>query len=261
MVNYQQFLHIALEHDYYANGQCADFVIVPDDVTQKIIKAHRLLVRAFSHGITVLAPVNDPVKNKKVMIPVDPGTILTFRMLLHNDRFYSYTAGVDAYAQKGLPVFEPGKNGELALRHWEKSILDVFGIIRLAAGDKPGTFRYGFSAKKYRWNYILVTDDEPFDAFSVQHDRTLAGEKKIDFLAPVGLRDDKVRQLCPQVLADFPKAGKLLIQSKEDIPAFQNARRNIRLRKGDLVLVEHLANPQPDDNGLKVIKYLKNQKN
>ena len=256
-MSYQQFLHIALEHAYYANGQCPDFVVVPDEDTQKVIRAHRLLVKAFSHGITVLAPAKD----KKVMISLDPGMVLTFRMLLHNDRFYSWTAEVDTYAQKGIPVFEPGKNGALSLKRWEKNIPGVFGLIRLTAGDRSNTLRYRFSAKQYRWRYVVVTDDEPPDAFTVQHDRALPGEKKIEFLAPVNLQEDKIRQLCPQVLTDFPKANKLLIQSKEEVPACEHARKNIRLRKGDLVLVEHLANPQPDDNGLKVIKHLKNQKN
>lgn len=254
-MSYQQVLHISLEHAYYASGQCPDFVIVPDEDTQKIIKAHRLLVKAFSHGITVLAPTKD----KKIIIPVDPAAILTFRMLLHNDRFYSWTADVDTYAQKGVPVFEPGKNDLLSLKRWEKNIPGVFGLIRLTVGAKRNKFRYRFNAKQYRWRYVVVTDDEPLDAFTVQHD--LLGEKKIEFLAPVNLLEDKLRQLCPQVLTDFPQASKLLIQSKGDVPACEHARKNIRLRKGDLVLVEHLANPQPDDNGLKVIKYLKNQKN
>lgn len=255
-MSYQQFLHIVLEHTYYANGQCPDFVIVPDEDTQKIIKAHRLLVKAFAHGITVLAPTRD----KEIMILLDPGVILTFRMLLHNDRFYSWTADVDTYAQKGIPVFEPENSDALSLKRWEKNIPGVFGLIRLTASARRKTLRYRFNAKQYHWRYVVITDDETPDAFAVQHDPALPGEKKIEFLAPVNIQEDKIRQLCPQVLTDFPQANKLLIQSKEDVPACQNARKNIRLRKGDLVLIEHLANPQPDDNGLKVIQYLKNQK-
>jgi hypothetical protein len=257
-VNYQPLFHIAIEHDYYADKQCSDFLILPDEAGERVMNTHRLLIRTFASGISVLAPL----VNEKMVFPVDPSVVFTFRMVLQNEAFHLYTDSSGIYAREETPVFENGKTAELAVKRWDKKIPDVFGLIKIGAvGTMGPTFTYRFAAKKIRWKYLLITDEDPSQVFTIQQGRVSSGETKINFLAPVKMQADDAVARHPQLQGDFLSASKLLIQSKEDVPAYQQARRNIQLKKGEMVLVEHLSNPGPDENGLKVIKYLKNQKN
>jgi hypothetical protein len=254
------FFHMAIKHPYYADMRCPDFEIIPHDKCKSLIQSCRLGLTSYSNGISVWIPVENG--NPAMAIPQD--VTFSFFLFLKNVGFSRITemapvAGTRVYSRmKGTDVlkFEEQAAG--------LAPADAFGVVTVTGitftEDAP-VFNVLFEARKMKWRYLLVSDETSLDGFTIEQTRTGKDGKKIEFKAP-RLTNQKMDDAMLKVIdQDYPGAGKAFIESKEPVACLQYGRKNIQLTKDKIVLVDHLPNPRPEDDGVKVIKYFKKIKN
>ena len=87
MTYYQDVFALRLRHDFYADGKCADFMIVPLGAARRFFTARRLIVRAEDVGLRVFAPTRDG----KLIVPLDGVPALLFGLKPTNTELGLYT--------------------------------------------------------------------------------------------------------------------------------------------------------------------------
>jgi len=259
-MKYQPFFHIALKHAYYNDEGCTDFLIAPDVKGEKVLRENRLLLNSFATGLSVLASS----ESGKSLTEIANDITFSFQLTLRNSKFHHFTelATIDSSllytnTSKGydLQVSKEASGNQLES--------GVFGLIKLkniAFKKEAPTFSLLFESKKIYWKYVVVTDEDSPDTFRIEQAGTRDEDSKIEFKTPVALGGNLDGSILNLLNQDYPQAKKIVIQSTTPITFFKGGRRNIQLKKDNLVLVEHLPNPRPEEGGIKVIKYLKNQK-
>lgn len=253
-MKYVPLFHISLRHAYYEDNCCPDIVIKADASGMRTLNKHRLSVISNIDGITVLAPFENGVP----VTEVSKEEVFSFVMILQNKRFFHYT---DMTKAGRAGVYEnKGRGLELKLNTDLPGNLSagVFGTIRLSNISSKETgreFYVQFSPRAVTWKYVLITDEVDAGAFSIEH----AGlqDTKLEFKPAVKMKTGNTDVLLKLLEQDYPEANKLLLESRSEIPFLRTGRKNIQLKKDNLVLVDHLPNPRPEEGGIKVIKLFK----
>lgn len=252
-MKYHPLFHISLNHTYYPDLGCSDFLLTPDAKGEKIIRENRLLLNYFTNGLSVLTATDKLITD----------IVFSFQLRLRNSNFHHFT---ELPAIDTPLVYVNSSKGYNLQANTENSAPQLptgaFGLIILnnvASYKEAPTFSLSFESKKVYWKYIVVTDED-VDALRIEQAGTMDKDLKIEFKSSslsIGNVDNSLLTLLDQ---DYPHAKTAIIQSTKPVAFFKGGRRNIQLKKDNLVLVEHLPNPRPEEGGIKVIKYLKNQK-
>jgi hypothetical protein len=256
-MRYQPVFHIVVKHSYYPDKNCPDFLITPDVKGEKAIRENRLLLNAYATGLSVLVPT----EGDKPVIEMAADTAFSFQLTLLNPNFHHFTElpGARQYTNtsKGYDLQVSNKKSK------DQLVPGAFAFITLkniTFRKKAPTFSLLFESKKIYWKYVVVTDEDTPDNFSIEQGSSAGKDAKIEFKAPVmppGGIDSSLLNLLEQ---EYPQAKKVIIESRKPIAFFKSGRKNIQLKKDNLVLVDHLPNPRPEEGCIKVIKYFKNQK-
>ena len=87
-MKYVSLFSVSVRHSYYTKGKCPDFVMEPTRATQRLLNNHRLIFKTEPFGLRVLVPVT---AQQTPLIPLMPGTTLTFQMRLTSPGFPLFT--------------------------------------------------------------------------------------------------------------------------------------------------------------------------
>jgi hypothetical protein len=79
---------VTLQHDYYADGRCSDFELVPSEATAKALKGAAILTKTIGNTLILLVKLND-TEATYIDLPADMK--LTFYLQLNNTSFVNYT--------------------------------------------------------------------------------------------------------------------------------------------------------------------------
>ena len=255
-MRYAPLFHIIIEHDYYEDRRCPDFELTPDEAGLKTMRGHQLLFKRSAYGISVLCPLSFD----KPLIDIS-SAVFTFDLVLRQPEFYQYT-DLATQATGSIHVFVNTSTGdELKQQGQTEGPLSVFGKIRLQKiayqADSEKTFVLRFKTKKERWKYVLVTDDPAPDRFNITQSRAVQKDEPLRFKDPVDVKDKVSAHVLELLQRDVPDASKVVTESSEEVPCFQYGRKNLQLKKDNLVLIEQLPSPGLHEGGIKVIKYFK----
>lgn len=79
---------VTLQHDYYADGRCNDFELVPSEATARALKGAAILTKTIGNTLILLVKL-DETEATYIDLPADMK--LTFYLQLNNTSFINYT--------------------------------------------------------------------------------------------------------------------------------------------------------------------------
>jgi len=271
-MKYQEVLNIGIFNGYYASGYCPDFNLWPTPTCERLLKGHRLVAKPRSNGIAIMAPLY----NGTFFINIAPGTVFSFYLKLNDPTFYNFTdlgflpAGSRAlYSNQSLA--SGGTSHDLPFAEMpapEAALLPkgLFGRVDIGhtqdlplQPDKTMAYAVRFNAKAMTWKYYIVSN-----MVNGQNNFTVTDESPDRASSPIGFTevvelnkaapaDDTARQLVKL----YPNATHLRIDSAQALAYSEAGRKDIKLRRGEQILVEHLPNPEADNNAVKILKFIK----
>lgn len=99
-MKYRQLYSLTIRHEYYPNGKCPDFTLIPTPECERVIRDFRLLVKYFPFGLKVLTPLKeievagqDGSKTKKIVpfLDIPESVKFSFWMKSDNPDFGAFT--------------------------------------------------------------------------------------------------------------------------------------------------------------------------
>ncbi|MDD1606920.1 MAG: hypothetical protein LUQ28_01375 [Methylococcaceae bacterium] len=232
-MKYEQLLSISLKHSYYRDGLCPDFTVIPQKVTETMLRNHRCVVKPKVNGINIYIPTDEA---KIPIIKFTNGTQLSFNLRLKNPEFSLYTD----FSQ--LP-----SNGNFQLVDTKQDQwfgTDVFATINIQRDfnkidESASTIELAFFTKQVRWVYYLVTnqgnnDNDFLITFSGQ------GSPSFTWKQITIAESDKISSLLAN---EYPKMRRLCFVSEQDIPCGESGLKNIQLSFGQNKIFENLPSP------------------
>jgi hypothetical protein len=89
-LNYKTLFKIELLHDYYADGKCNDFTLLPSSDCEELLRAQGMIIQqATGNSLTVMT--REGFTPGTCFIPVNKSSIFRFYMKLKPGRFINYT--------------------------------------------------------------------------------------------------------------------------------------------------------------------------
>jgi len=89
-LNYKTIFNIELLHDYYANGKCSDFNLVPSPDCEELLRAQGMIVQQISDN-SLIVMAREGFSANTCFIPLNKSSVLRFYMKLKPGRFINYT--------------------------------------------------------------------------------------------------------------------------------------------------------------------------
>ena len=272
-MKYQEVSNIGIYNSYYQEGYCTDFELWPTEACQKLLKGHRMVAKPRSNGVAIIAPQ----QNNAFFIEVAQGTVFSFYLKLADAEFYNFTdlaflnAGTKALYSNQAIASGGSTEHELpfaALSDAEAATLrpGLFGRVDVASTaalpfspDATYSYTINFQAKAMVWKYYIVSNlVNGQNNFTVTDESPQRAGQPISFTDVVQLdkkapADDTAKQLNKL----YPGATHLRIDSAQPLAYSEAGRKDIKLRRGEQVLVEHLPNPEAANNAIKILKFIK----
>jgi hypothetical protein len=279
-----------LNHAYYADGRCPDFVVEPTPETRRLLNIYRCIAKPHASGIRVLAATAD---DGSLFIQPAKGITFVFQLILQNPMFPLFTdlpqgnelaprlytnqgrvslarASRSAAAAKPIPLTAATRQIVTMLRKQSGSFADVeisYGDAAPNTAPGPATFQINFAARKVRWKYYLVTDPGA-DTFQIQDrdkNAPLAFNRPIQLSARAAAQD----RVATTLAAQYPGMRLLSILTARAVSCQEQARQSLQLLVGPRLALEGLPNPSlrnhvlesaPDKSYLfHVLKYTTNR--
>lgn len=256
-MKYLPLFSVNVKHDYYADGECPDFSIIPSNDTTTLLKNQRGLVKYHPSGIRVLLAMDE---QQAPIIPLAKETTFTFLLRLQNADFPLFT-DLSTLPHNATPVYT---NTGATLDDGVTKLL----LTMLAGGREAGIFaqvaiRYAFNqaipgpqlfelrftALQAHWLYYFVTDLRN-DSGGFHITDTLAPSTTVPTLlfTEENRRDlkrtpDAADAIASALLEQYPDLTLLRFASDQSVPCRWAARKGIQLRIAESPVVEHLPAP------------------
>lgn len=166
-MKYLLLFSLHIQHAYYSDAVCPDFVLTPMDDTKKLLRNHRCVTKYFTNGVHIYL---ESTEQNEPLISLDNGTPFNFQVQLTNPDFPLFTDLTD-FDLGSPPVF--GNFEEKNEQPYELTILPdpsstaakAFAFVKIqyqeswiSPDNAPPIFTLSFQAKESRWHYYLLTD-------------------------------------------------------------------------------------------------------
>jgi hypothetical protein len=140
---YKTLFEVVIDHEYYDDNSCNDFIIKPLPETIRLLSRFRLLLRNEINGFRILYQIADV--NNKPFLELDEGMTFNFSMHLKNLAFYNFTEL--SYPSKN-EIFQFKNSTSVKTDENETSIdfkieTESESVIQI----RPKIFHYGFTSK------------------------------------------------------------------------------------------------------------------
>jgi hypothetical protein len=262
-------LELSIEHSYYADGCCPDFLLTAAPETCRLLRNLRGVLKSRADGVSVVVPVD---KQSQPFISLPKDATFTFQLALRNPDFSLFTEFTD-------PVFKMTPPNSFKWRYPVESEREsaLFGLVDIPASfpqfsENPTAFTVEFTAKQLHWCYYFVTDLNAngrefaiVDADQSSPPVTFAKDNR----TALDLQPDPNDPVAALLARQYPDISYWRFVSTAPLP-YQQRPRNLQLRLGDSNLIDHLPNPSVRNysriavNGnlqdalYQVVKYLSN---
>jgi hypothetical protein len=256
-MRYQLLFQVQGEHGYYPDNRCAGLRWLPDGPTQQNLARYRLQWRELPDGGAVWIPMGS---GSEPLVPLAPGEPFRFELEPRESAFYQFTAGPppgkklvfsnsqNTGASTGLAMREEDSQGA-----WGE--VEIINNASLTLGKR---YAFSLSPSSATWRLYIVYDGQTYPdpgKFSVED-----GSQESPALSfPNNLRRSLTRQPDPNDPVGIRLMGLvggrhlLRMASNAPVTLRQKVRKNIRLKYGNGVLVNHLPNPAPAEQGVRIV--------
>ena len=89
-LNYKTIFNIEILHDYYANGKCSDFTLLPSADCEELLRAQGMIVHQAADNLLVVM-AREGTAADTCFIPLNKTSVFRFYMKLKPGRFINYT--------------------------------------------------------------------------------------------------------------------------------------------------------------------------
>ncbi|GAA4274019.1 hypothetical protein U6A24_01230 [Aquimarina gracilis] len=256
-MKYHEFFHIEIIHPYFS-GLPKDLVLVPDNETKKRLNNLGCILRIDVGKIKVLAPID---QESNVFPVLGENDVFTFYIYPTSERIQEIT-DFSAIKKKNMISFtnlgQPVGNSELMSTQIEqKGVFQGFPSIAniVIAGNKIDTdiigesarFKAIFKVKSIKWKYYFVSESQDSDV------KLESRNEQIHF-NEINIDQNTSDQIITSLQLNFPNSHIRAFESKEAIPYSSKPLKNIKLIQNGDVLINHLSNPQEQQQGIQIIK-------
>ncbi|MDQ2751607.1 MAG: hypothetical protein M3R72_01125, partial [Bacteroidota bacterium] len=101
-INYNLLFSVELLHQFFANGKCNDFTIVPSTQTRADLQGYKIVAKP--NGNILYAGIATDAGGNAFIVPAD-GAKFTFYLQLNNPLFYNYTNLPSSFPQNSVYYF------------------------------------------------------------------------------------------------------------------------------------------------------------
>jgi len=258
-MKYLPLFTLYLNHAYYADRRCPDFLVEPIPETRRWLSNYRCIAKPLTNGVRVLAATAD---DGALFIRQPKGMIFAFQLILRNLDFPLFTdlpedggLATRLYTNQGVTnpdVIAAGpvlltpiaRQTPTAPRQASGSFADVeisYGDSAPSIAPGPATFLLDFAARQAWWKYYLVTNPggAAFRIEDQDKDTPLTFDGPIDLSAGAAHPDRVGAMLAEQ----YPGMRLQSFLSTRAVTCRQQARRSLQLFAGDNLALGGLPNP------------------
>ena len=227
-MSYASLLGIELQHAYYTDGLCPDFITLPSPDTQQFLTNQRCLVKPKATGLDLYVQTD---ANGNPAIAFDDSDTLSFELRLRNLDFSLFTdltqlptgnnVGITYFSQISAPVYAQ---------------VDITRDFNQVTGEQVAI---AFAAKPVRWLYYLLTLANDTNTYSIASNTNPA-----QYTWSLVTGTDPVANGLALQSPGFKVASFL---SGQTIPCQQSGMANIQLKvqgsPNNTRLIDSLPNP------------------
>lgn len=270
---YRAFFDVRIQHPYFTDT-VPGLIYIPTEQTRVLLRNHQLLVRDTGHGLRILVAV-DEQNNIIPQFGAQDGLVFnvfpaTNTFLQHTDLSALQGGGVVHYTNEGLPAGDQTLRSSITLgngRTWLgfPQIAEISVLLALLETDfnQLPVYSAVFNTKAVTWRYYLVVDTAGVEADDNDHQLFIQDSTNDLTFQQVAITEDTVDPIVTGLQANFVNAEVILFESEAPVASRDKARKNIQLlRQSDgenasaEVIMRHLPNPAPYDQGVKIINIL-----
>lgn len=269
-------IELSLQHPYYTDGRCPDFIISATAETERLLRNHRCSLSVSEDRLRVICSVDDV---GAAFVRFREATALRFSLKLRSADFalFSDLTGLVSASDQPTPLFRSAgaADGQLVLAANQTAEVYTPGIfanveLTVAAQDETSvvttaSYYIRFAAKQARWAFYCVTDLAASSGELRIVDASPSGTTDVVVFSDENRRNldedpDPLDLTAVQLLSQYPTLRCVRILSDELITCRQQPRKYLELRRGDERLAGPLPNPSlrqvaRDDQLFQVIKY------
>ncbi|MEO6548938.1 MAG: hypothetical protein ABIN94_13105 [Ferruginibacter sp.] len=137
--SYKILFSIDLLNDYYKDGRCPDFSIIPSSETRLLFRNCQLLYKNIGNRLVVLTKVkndSNPIENGKPFMHIDPDTKFNFYLSLNKPEFTSFTnIDLDGFGTMRFYFTNLNRNKHQSFSHLTAAINDYDNTKQYQPGD------------------------------------------------------------------------------------------------------------------------------
>ena len=177
-LKYKMLATVSLQHEYYTDGRCPDFTVVPSPETEILLKNLGAVYKSRGNKVMIFVRVG---ANNQPMIPVPHNVSFVFYMLLENQSFFNFSninyqpaankryyfsnrlMGRFVTDEKNLPAAVPAYDAANAYAVGDLAVDPLLGYITEAirasdAGNPHGPADTVYWLRKEGLAYVCKTD-------------------------------------------------------------------------------------------------------
>lgn len=266
-MNYQPLFSLELRHDYYADGLCPDFDIVPTARTQQLLANYRCILRPYAYGVRVLTQV---AGDGTAFITLPDSLRFDFELRLNNPDFVLFTDLSGALKQGALLVNQVGSielqvappapaaaqpGAEVAISLADPAVfanlqITIGGAARILPQDN-WQFQLRFQTKQCRWKYYVLLNKPSQGSAATSQPVILDSDNQIVF-APGDVRNltlnpDASDKQAGQLARQYPDLQCWRLRSSALVACRQAPRKTLQLQLNGEKVLDALPAPPPDN--------------
>ncbi|MCG8700183.1 MAG: hypothetical protein MI922_19165 [Bacteroidales bacterium] len=257
-MNFKELFQLNIIHPYYSNEKM-DLAIIQDIQTARFFKKRGLLKNT-GNGLKILG-LTDRDNN---LFPIsEQHKILKFNIFPTSTDFASIT-NITSSKNGEITLFtNVGMNNEdtelikgVTVSHATYNGFPVIAQVEILIDEintNNPSYEIVFATKSVKWKYYLLSSEIEQD-FEPINFTVVDGTERLQFNR-MNNDHETIDDVAKSLKSIFSETHKVIVfESDSEIPYSSSPRKNIQLKKNDVMLIHHLPNPQPKNQGIQIIK-------
>jgi hypothetical protein len=251
-MEYKEIFSLCVQHGYNAGGDCPDMSVAPTTETQTILDGHKMLWKKQGSRYQLVAGFDSPIGP---LVPIASSLVLELDVIISRPAFHTYTAFPDFagdrrfYFDNALASTTP-QGDRLLQASAAPSTLSLgkaIGRVRigmaalLPLSPTPTRYLLPMAADATTWQYCVLSRPQLADPVIEDLDQPGAFVRTA-LTAGSGL-SPLLENLRLQLADLYPDRNLFHFASPAPIPWRAAGRKNLVLKDGLDMVMDHLANP------------------
>lgn len=256
-MKYRELFHIEIIHPYFLDIP-KDMILVAEIETKKKLKKLGYILKKTANGAKILIPTPQEDNSFLASTGKDKFTFHVFPTSSYIQEITDFSAidrgnmisffnDEQQVNSSGLNTTQVHQNG---ICYGFPAIAEVvisMNKIDVNKLDQPIKFNAVFKAKSIKWKYYFVSDSQTLNILVESRDTQISFDEVIIDNATT----DPVIQ---SLQLNFPNSQIRAFESRDLVPYSSKPLKNIKLLQNEDVLINHLPNPQEQQQGIQIIK-------